>query len=249
MTGTDLVAVDVDRRIAALARRHRGANTLGIQVVNLIGMRAESLLARLPAPARARLDDVTMRALRASVAAAQVSRGVVPDQRGWLHTALATGLGAVGGIGGLPSALAELPVTVTVLFRAIQAAAAENGFDPADPEVQALCLSVFATAGPLAQDDGADMGFLAARVTLTGGAVHKVVAAVAPRLATALGQKLAAQTVPVLGAAAGAATNYVYTSYYQDMAHVVFGLRRLERESGRDWPSLVAALDEAVRAG
>jgi hypothetical protein len=33
--------------------------------------------------------------------------------------------------------------------------------------------------------------------------------------------------VPVLGAVAGAATNYAYTSYYQEIAHVQFGLRKL----------------------
>jgi len=54
-----------------------------------------------------------------------------------------------------------------------------------------------------------------------------------------LGQKLAAQSVPVLGAAAGAATNYAYTSYYQQMAHVHFGLRRLAIEAGRDHAELI----------
>ena len=57
-----------------------------------------------------------------------------------------------------------------------------------------------------------------------------------------LSQKLAAQTVPVLGAVAGAATNYAYTSYYRDMAHVHFGLRRLAIEADRDHADLVAAL-------
>jgi hypothetical protein len=63
---------------------------------------------------------------------------------------------------------------------------------------------------------------------------------VAPRLAAVLGQKLAAQTVPILGAAAGAATNYAYTRYYQDMAQVHFGLRRLAIDSGRDHSALCA---------
>jgi len=60
-----------------------------------------------------------------------------------------------------------------------------------------------------------------------------------------MGQKLAAQAVPVLGAVAGAATNYAYTSYYQDMAHVHFGLRRLARLHGEErvLESFHAALD------
>jgi hypothetical protein len=63
-----------------------------------------------------------------------------------------------------------------------------------------------------------------------------------------LGQKLAAQTVPILGAVAGAATNYAYTSYYQDMAHVHFGLRRLAITSDRDHGELVEALRVKLRA-
>jgi uncharacterized protein (DUF697 family) len=84
-------------------------------------------------------------------------------------------------------------------------------------------------------------------VTLNGAAVHGILKSVAPKLATVLGQKLAAQTVPILGAAAGAATNYAYTSYYQEMAHVHFGLRRLAIESGMSETLLVEELRRAVK--
>jgi uncharacterized protein (DUF697 family) len=64
-----------------------------------------------------------------------------------------------------------------------------------------------------------------------------------------LGQKLAAQTVPVLGAAAGAATNYAYTRYYQDMAHVHFGLRRLAIEADRDMGEMVTLFRDRAGEG
>jgi len=41
---------------------------------------------------------------------------------------------------------------------------------------------------------------------------------------------------------AGAATNYAYTSYYQDMAHVHFGLRKLAIEADIPQEELVARL-------
>ena len=72
-----------------------------------------------------------------------------------MRPALATALGAAGGAGGLPGALAELPVTTTVLLRAIQDEARRQGFDPAAQNVQFDCVRVFAAAGPLARDDGA----------------------------------------------------------------------------------------------
>jgi hypothetical protein len=239
--------MDTQTAIAQLARRHRAAGGVGLQVLNMIGGRAENLMERLPDQVKLGLEDATERALRVAMQAAKQSRGVVPDQKSWLNTAVTTAMGAAGGAGGLPTAMAELPVTTTVLLRAIQGVAVEQGFDPNDPAVLADCLTVFASAGPLADDDGANMAFLSTRVTLTGAAVHGIMKSVAPRLATVLGQKLAAQTVPVLGAAAGAATNYAYTSYYQEMAHVHFGLRRLALDSGTSETLLVEELRRAVK--
>jgi len=181
------------------------------------------------------------------VKAAQSSRGMVGDQPGWLNTAVSTAMGAAGGFGGLPTALAELPVTTTVLFRAIQGAAAEHGFDPAEAGVQFDCLQVFSAAGPLESDDGADLAFISTRIALSGGALQALIARVAPKLAMVLGQKLAAQTVPVLGAVAGAATNYAYTSYYQEIAHVHFGLRRLAIDADVPHQKLVADLRERLK--
>jgi hypothetical protein len=167
---TDVIARDLDSEIALIAVRYRKAGGVGLQVLNLLGGQAEGLLDRLPDPVKLRLSEATERALHVALGAAQKSRSVVPDQAGWLNTAAATAMGAAGGFGGLPSALAELPITTTVLLRAIQGVAAEYGYDPAEPEILSECLHVFSSAGPLAHDDGADTGFLSARMTLTGPA-------------------------------------------------------------------------------
>ncbi len=198
--------LDLEAELDALAARYRGAGGVGIQVLNMIGGQAEQLLDKLPEAVRANLDGATQKALTLSMKAAHRSRGVIGDQPGWLTTTVTTAMGAAGGFGGLPSALAELPVTTTILLRAIQGVAAEQGFDPAAENVQFDCIRVFASAGPLDHDDGADTAFLTTRLTMNGATVQASIAKVAPRLAHVLGQKLAAQTVPVLGAMAGAAT-------------------------------------------
>ena len=226
---------ELDAELTDLARRYRQAGGPIIQVLNAVGGRAENLIDRLPVAVRDQLGGATEAALGAAVRAAQGSRGLVGDQPDWINQSVAAAMGFAGGFGGLPSALTELPVTTTVLLRVIQGVAAEHGFDPAEENVAFDCLRVFAAAGPLAHDDGSDMGFLSARLTLTTGTVQTMIRAVAPRLAGVLGQKLAAQAVPVLGAVAGAATNYAYTSYYREMAHVHFAMRRLAIES--DLPS------------
>lgn len=240
--------LDPDAEITRLARRYKAAGGLGIQILNTLGTQAESLLSRLPKPVRAQLDGASRAALVQAMAAASRSRRMVPDQAEWLNTAVSTAMGAAGGFGGLPTALAELPVTTTLLLRVIEGVAVEHGFDPGAESVRFDCVQVFAAAGPLAHDDGSDLAFLSARVALTGGAVQAIIARVAPRLAVVMGQKLAAQTVPVLGAVAGAATNYAYTSYYTDVAHVHFGLRRLAIEADQPHGDLVDRLRAEVQA-
>lgn len=239
--------VEPEAELDRLAARYRAAGGAGIKLLNLLGGQAEGLLDRLPAPVRSGLDGATEQALKLAVQAAGRSRDAVPDQKAWVNTAAATAMGAAGGFGGLPSALVELPATTTLLLRAIQGVAAEHGFDPMAENVRFDCIRVFAAAGPLAADDGADLAFVSLRLTLSGGAMQKLIAAVAPRLATVLGQKLAAQTLPVLGAVAGATINYVFTNYYQQIAQVHFGLRRLAIEADLPQEELAARLAAKLR--
>ncbi len=238
--------VDLDAELEQLSRRYQTAGGVGIQVLNMIGGQADSLLDRLPETVRLRLEDGTVKALNVAMKAAHGSRGVVGDQPAWLNTAVATAMGAAGGFAGLPGALAELPVTTTVLLRAIQDVAVEHGFDPAAENVQFDCIRVLSAAGPLEADDGADLAFFATRASLQGVAVQTLISRVAPKLATVLGQKLAAQTAPVLGAVAGAATNYAYTSYYQQIAHVHFRIRALGIETDHPEEELREALRQRV---
>jgi hypothetical protein len=47
-------------------------------------------------------------------------------------------------------------------------------------------------------------------------------------------QKLAAQTLPVVGALGGAAVNYAFMDHFQDVARGHFAIRRLERAYGKE---------------
>ena len=240
------VEIDVEEQLEMLARRYKGAGGVGITVLNLIGGSAETLLDQLPDGIRTGLEGATVSALNQAMRAAHSSRSLVPDQKSWLNQAAAAAMGAAGGAGGLPTALAELPVTTTLLLRVIQGVAVEHGFDPNAENVQFDCVQVFSAAGPLSGDDGADLGFLSARMALSGKAMQAIIHKIAPKLAVVLGQKLAAQAVPVLGAVAGAATNYAYTSYYQDVAHVHFGLRKLAIDADVPHGELLVQLQDKM---
>lgn len=225
--GDDTVA-----QICDLAKRQHDASGVLMQVVTFLGGQVEDGLKLLPATTRARLDGAAARALRASYDAAGRSRGgmgrAVGSDRA--HKALASVSGALGGLGGLPTALAELPIATTMIFRAVQHVAESYGEDPTSADTRAQCLQVFGKGGAGEGDDGIDTSFIGARLGLSGAAINKLIGKIAPQFATVLGQKLAAQSVPILGAAAGAGTNYTFITYYTEIAHVHFGLRALARD-------------------
>jgi hypothetical protein len=237
-----LAPQDVERELQALAERYRRAGRSGVKVANLLGAQAENLLDRLPGPVRDGLGRATEQGLTLAVEAAGHSRRAVPDQPVWVNTAMSSVMGAAGGFSGLPGTLVELPMTITLLMRAVQGVAVQHGFDPSADSVKFDCVRVFSSGGPLSHDDADDLAFIAIRVSLGGAAMQKMIATIAPRLAAVLGQKLAAQSIPVLGAVTGAAVNYVYTDYYQQLADVHFGLRRLAIDADRSHEELVEGL-------
>ncbi len=227
-----------DAEIAALARAWRAANGPVMRVVNRLGGSLEGQLALLPPDLRNQINRVTEYALQSAHGLAALgNRAPETGPRGTMAAVMLTG--AAGGLGGLPSAIAELPVTVTLLLHVIRTEAQRAGFDPDTPAIRAACLQVFAAGSPLDSDDGLNTAFLSARLTLTGPALKNLIATIAPRLAAALGQKLLAQTVPVLGAVSGAALNAAYLAYYRDIARIRFGLLRLAETHGAE-PVLTA---------
>ncbi len=247
---TDIIVpeqLDPDVELDRLALRYNSAGHGAVKFLNALGGQAESLIDQLPQPVRAGLRDATEQALNVSVSAAERSRRAVPDQASWVNTAVTTAMGAAGGAGGVSTALVELPLTTTLLFRTIQGTAAKYGFDPRAASTKYDSLRVFAAAGPLQSDDGADTAFLTVRLSVTGQMLGGLAKVLAPRFSVVLGQKLAAQSVPVLGAMAGATTNFVYARYYEQIAHVQFGLRRLALHSDVPGPQLVSRLREKMQ--
>jgi hypothetical protein len=237
---------DLADEIQALARRQARANGPLIALVTRLGGTLEGQLKLFPESVRAQILRVTEAALQG--AWEMSARGApLAERAGARGTyAAAVAAGAAGGAGGLPSALAELPVTVTLILTAIRAEAAAQGFDPEDPAIRTAAIEVFGAGSAMSTaDDGINTAFLSARLTLTGPALQKVIATVAPKLATALGQKLAAQAVPVVGAISGAAINAAFLTFYREMAAIRFALLRL---AGRHGEAAVAAAWRAAVA-
>ena len=68
-----------------------------------------------------------------------------PEAR--LHRALAALSGAMGGALGISAVLVELPISTTIMLRAIARIAQSEGEDLSDPETALACLQVFALGG------------------------------------------------------------------------------------------------------
>ena len=222
--------------------------SLAARLAALAGTPIEALKSRLPTFLQRGMDQAVQRAVEAAWNAAvrshpgRAPHGLTPD---WLHRGLAAATGAAGGAFGLPGTLTELPFSTTILLRQIASEAADQGEDPSTPEVRAECLKVFALGGDSPADDLAKTGYFATRLALTqllptaatnlaSTVLPGFLAGIAARFTGAVGLKLSAQAVPVLGAAAGAAINLAFLEHFRAIARAHFTVRRLEATYGAE---------------
>jgi hypothetical protein len=233
----------------------------------VLGMPIEYVLDRLPKAAGNRITTTVQKSLRAAVTTATMTLGTRRGVRPWSrsHT-VAVGLsGGVGGVFGLAALPIELPITTTIILRSIADIARSEGEDLTTPEAKMACLEVFAMGGPSASDDATESGYFAVRAALAravseaakyiagrtvveDGApvIVRLLAQIAARFNTVVGEKIVAQGVPIVGALGGATINVLFINHFQDMARGHFIVRRLERTYGEDE---VRTKYESLRSG
>ena len=225
------------------------------RLTDVVGAPIEKARAVLPEGADRAISAAAQSAMKVGLGAALKTMKDAPGREAspWLHRIIAGLSGAVGGALGLPGLALDLPVSTIVMMRAIADVARAEGFDLADPEVAVRCLEVFALGGRTGDDDAADTSYYTTRAALaravTDAARHlatkgaskeaapalvRLIEAVAARFGVVVSEKVAAQLVPVIGAAAGAALNGVFTSHFQQMARGHFVVLRLERKYGAE---------------
>ncbi len=230
---------------------------LAIRLANSVGRPLEALSVGLPKGIRGRVMDVAGRSLSLGmrVALSTVRQGPTGSAQLSRHRVVVGSTGAVGGFFGAAGLPLELPFTTVVMLRAIAAVAREEGEDMTDPRVALECLGVLAHGGPSPHDDATETSYYAVRAALAPGIrqaaeyVSRHVAGDLPRHAAPLlrvlqplvarfgqaaVQKAIAQSVPGVGAAAGAAVNVAFIGHFQSVAQGHFAVRRLERLYGRE---------------
>jgi hypothetical protein len=163
--------------------------------------------------------------------------------------------GLTGGLAGIFGAIAlpvELPLTTTLMLRAIVEIARHHGEDLAGLEPRLACLQVFGL-GNRRTDAGAVVGYYAARRTLSkltaelvagvvernvldvsAPVVTRMVSEIVQRFGLVWSERFAAGAVPVLGALGGASLNMIFMDHFERVAQGHFIIRRLERQYGTE---------------
>lgn len=223
-----------------------------IRLTALLGRQVETLGKLIPAPLTQAVDKTAELALKAALRVALRSLGTRPPRNSQrLHRALAAASGAAGGAFGLTGLSIELPVSTTIMLRSIADIARSEGEALDTPEAALSCLEVFALGAREPDNELRESGYFAARALLAQSvgeagrylagrrltdeaapALVRLLSQIAGRFGIIVSEKLAAQSLPILGAAGGAAINYAFVGHFQAIAHGHFTIRRLERLYG-----------------
>jgi hypothetical protein len=228
--------------------------SLAARLANMIGKPIELLGRALPAGASQAIATAATKSLEAALKVALLTiRGGPQESSQLLHRALAVASGATGGAFGIFSLPLELPVSTVIILRSILDIARSEGENLTDPESALSCVEVFGIGGRTETDDAAKSDYFvvrgilaksvteAARFIAERGIVGegspvlvRLITQVASRFGFVVSQKVAAQTIPVIGALGGAAINYAFIDHFQSVARGHFTVRRLERKYGKD---------------
>lgn len=227
---------------------------LAARLSNYIGIPVEKALASLPEDLVKPVTRLTREALGKALDAALLTLPTRTSRPARMTHKLLAGLsGALGGSFGIASLSIELPISATLMLRAIAATAREHGEDLSDPRAKLACLEIFALGDKSKANDASEMGYYAVRAFLSktleestrylikkglakegAPVLIKFIDAIARRFSIQVTQKFALQTLPAIGAVSGATVNLIFMEHFQKAAQAHFTIRRLERVYGPD---------------
>ena len=243
-----------DLAVLARAAQQLESSSIATSISHVIGMPIEKAMSALPGHWSNIVSRITKKALEKSLDAALFSLTIKSGRpKNKIHKLLVGFSGAVGGSFGIAALAIELPVSATIMLRSIADIARSQGEDLEAFDSRVACLTVFALSGggSAKMSESADTSYYAVRSFLTKAlgdttnhiAVHgfskegapalvKLINAVSTRFSVPVSGKLAAQSLPVIGAVSGASVNWMFIQHYQKMAKAHFSIRALERKYG-----------------
>ncbi len=250
--------------LLAQAAQQLESSNLATSISHVIGMPIDTAMSALPGHWSRVVSRITKKALEKALDAALFSLREKPVRpKNKIHSLMVGVSGAVGGSFGIAALAVELPVSATIMLRSIADIARSHGENLNELESKMACLTVFALSGGGGKKaEAADTSYYAVRSFLTKAisdttnhiAVHglskegapvlvNLINAVSVRFSIPVTGKLAAQTLPVVGAMSGASVNWLFIRHYQKMAKAHFIVRSLERKYG---PATIEAMYKEI---
>lgn len=226
--------------------------SLAAKIAGVIGMPIERALQQLPERWAELVNSATRKSLEAALQAALLTLEDTPTLPAseFVHRVAVAATGAGGGALGLAGLPFELPLSTTIMLRSIADIARSEGERLRTWEGKLACIEVFALGGRRSSDASESAYFFmrgalaksvaeAAQYITERGfleegapALVRLVTQLAARFGVSVSEKVAAQAVPLIGAAGGMAINLMFIAHFQDMARGHFIVRRLERTYG-----------------
>lgn len=245
---------DIEKEDLQIAKNLLENPGLPARITNLLGTPIEKGLAALPANWSENLSEITQAALLKASEVAIFTMKDIPGEGSsnrWHKMSVAVS-GGVGGFFGISAIAMELPISTSIMLRSIADIARSQGESISSSETKMACLEVFAFGGKSKSDDGVETSYFAVRATLAKSVseaaefiakkgltdnaaplLAALIAKIAKRFGVQVTQKVAAQSIPAIGAAGGAVINALFIDHFQDMARGHFIVRRLERVHGQ----------------
>jgi hypothetical protein len=242
--------------------------SLAARLTQILGRQVKLATSFIPQQLTGTVSRAVTVALRVAMKTAIRSLGTTSPRKPsspLSHRAMAVASGAAGGALGFATLPIELPISTTLMLRAIADVARSQGEDLSSPETALACMEVFALGGGGPGDEAWESGYFAVRGVLAktvseatrymlhrgvveegAPALLRFVSLIAARFGAVVTQKVIAQTIPVVGAVSGGAINYAFMEHFQNVARGHFTVRRLERECG---PKTVREAYEQIRLG
>lgn len=238
-------------RYAKSLLEHPGIAT---KISNLLGKSIEKGFELLPEKSYDAILKITRESLQKAL---NFTVNTLDDQSPYPSTDLAHKImvavtGAGGGVFGLPALTIELPISTIIILRSIADIARSEGEQIKTIESKLACLEVFALGGRSLNDDAMETGYFFVRASLAKAVsdtaeyivqkglgrksvpvIVRFISAVASRFGVVVTEKIAAQAIPLIGAAGGALVNTIFIDHFQNMARGHFIVRRLERIYGQ----------------
>jgi hypothetical protein len=225
------------------------------RVAEYAGQPIDSVLRRLPKAANEQfnraLEVAILNCLNLAIKSIKPASKRLPSVQ---RASLLAGItGGVSGFFGTAALAVELPVTTTLMLRAIADLARHNGEDLSTLEARLACVEVFALGRDSARKR-MDVGYYATRAllnrltqnvsallaergvagTASSTVINSLVGEIISRFGLVASERAAASALPVLGAVGGATLNVIFMNHFQRIAQGHFTVRRLERRYGSE---------------